>query len=148
VDEERRPADEELSKEQVSSRRETIYANWATMLVPLREEGLHLSPLAEMTLLGRPAVGIRVRHEGFPDLKLYFDKESGHLVKLERKFNNVEAGKVIAEETVYSGFQDVQWTKQSSRATTFWDGEKVSDITITETRLFEKPLEEKLFSRP
>jgi hypothetical protein len=138
---------EELSKEQVASRRETIYANWATMLVPLKAPGVRLSPLAETTVLGRRAVGILVTQDRRPDLKLYFDKESGLLVKLERKFNNVEAGKVSTEETLYSEYQDVQRTKQPSRATTFWDGQKVSDVTV-ETRLFEKPLDETVFSKP
>jgi major membrane immunogen (membrane-anchored lipoprotein) len=139
---------EELTKDQVASGRETIYANWATMLVPLKAPGVRLAPLAETTVLGRRAVGILVTQNRRPDLKMYFDKESGLLVKLERKFNDVEGGKVVTEETLYSENQDVQGTKQPSRATTFWDGKKVSDVTVTETRLFEKPLDETQFSKP
>ena len=139
---------EELSNDQVASQLDTIYTNWATMLVPLKAEGFRLKPLKEATVHGRKAVGILIAHDKQRPLKFYFDKESGLLVKLERPFNNVEVGKVVTEETLYSDFREVQGTKQPFKMVTFWDGVKVGDLSATEIRLYEMPLDEKLFSKP
>jgi hypothetical protein len=69
-------------------------------------------------------------------------------VKYERPFKNAEAGKELVEETVYSDFRTVQGTKQAFKFTTFWDGVKVSEMTTTEFHLYEKPLDEDVFSKP
>jgi hypothetical protein len=139
---------EELSKEQVESRLETTYVSWVGMLAPLKGKGFRLAPLGEARVLGREAVGILVRHDLHGPVKLFFDKESNLLVKYERRFGNVEAGKEFTEETVYSDFKDVQGTQQPFKLTTFWDGVKIADLSITEMELSERPLDEKLFSKP
>jgi outer membrane lipoprotein-sorting protein len=141
-------ASENLSSEQLESRREIIYLNWATMLVPSKVEGFRLSLLDETTVAGRKAVGILVSHDKHGPLKLYFDKETHLLVKYERKFKNVEVGKEFEEECVYSDYKDVQETKQPVKIEVSWNGMKLCDLQISEMKLSEKPLDEKLFTKP
>ncbi len=141
-------ATEELSKEQIESRGETIYVSWATMFVPLKAEGIRLSCLAETSVDGRKAVGILVSHEKHNTLKLYFDKETHLLVKYQRKFKNVEVGKEFDEESVFSDYRNVQETKQPFKVVTSWDGVKISDLLISDMKLYEKPMDEKLFTKP
>jgi hypothetical protein len=139
---------EDLSKDQVESRLEGIYTSWASMLVPLKEEGFRLSPLKEVDVQGRKAVGILVNHTKYRSIKLYFDKQSSLQVKYERPFKNVEVGKEMVEEMVCSDFRTVQGTKQAFKFTIFWDGVKVADMRVTEFQLYEKRLDETVFSRP
>ena len=47
-----------------------------------------------------------------------------------------------------SDYRNVQETKQAFKVEVFWDGVKVSDLLISEMKLHEKPLDEKLFSKP
>jgi hypothetical protein len=141
-------ATENLSGEQLESRREIIYLNWATMLVPSKTEGFRLSLLDETTVAGRKAVGILVSHDQHGPLKLYFDKETHLLVKYERKFKNVEVGKEFKEECVYSDYKDVQETKQPVKIEVSWNGMKLCDLQISEIKLYEKPLDDKLFVKP
>jgi hypothetical protein len=141
-------ATENMSKELIDSRRELIYVNWVTMFVPLKAEGFRLSPLEETSVAGRKAVGILVSHDKHDAVKLYFDKETHLLVKYQRKYKSVEADKVVDEECVYSDYRDVQELKQPFKFETWWDGVKVSELSIVDMKLYEKPMDEKLFTKP
>jgi hypothetical protein len=141
-------ATEKLSSEQLESRRDEIYLNWVTMLVPLKAKGFRLSPLAETSIAGRKAVGILVVQDKHDRISLYFDKNTHLLMKYERKYNNVAVGKVVDEECVYSDYRNLQETKQPFKMEVFWDGKKVYDLRILEMKLHEKPLDDGLFSKP
>jgi len=137
-----------LSAEQVVSEHEIIYVSWATNFVPLKEREFRLSVLDETTVAGRKVVGILIAHDRHEPLKLYFDKESYLLAKYRRKFKNIESGKDVDEECLYSNYRTVQGTKQPFESETSWDGVKVSHFLISEIKLYDKPLDEKLFSKP
>jgi outer membrane lipoprotein-sorting protein len=141
-------ATEQLSSEDLESRHEFIYMSWATMLVPLKAQGFRLSPLDETSVAGRKAVGILVSHDKHNPLKLYFDKETHLLVKSQCKDKNLIVGKEVDEECVYSDYRNVEETKQSFRVEEFWDGVKATDLLVSEMKLYEKPLDDKLFSKP
>jgi len=137
----------------VNSRQELIYLSWATMLVPLKGTGFRLSPLGETSVGGRKAVGVLVTHEKHSPLKMYFDAETHLPVNYQRKFKNVEyenvaIGNEVSEECVFSDYRNVQETRQYFRVVTFWDGMKVIDLTISEQKFYEKPLDDKLFTKP
>ncbi|HEV2968351.1 MAG TPA: hypothetical protein VGY55_00080 [Pirellulales bacterium] len=141
-------ATEKLSKDQLESRREEIYLNWVTMLVPLKAKGFRLSSLAETSIAGRKAVGILVVQDKHDPVSLYFDKETHLLIEYERKYNNVAVGKVVDEECKYSDYRNVRETKQPFKMEVFWEGKKVYDLRISEMKLHEKPLDDSLFSKP
>ena len=141
-------ATEEMSKDQLKSHQDLLYANWEMMLVPLKSQEFRLSLLDEINVNGRKAVGVLVSHDGHDPLKLYFDKENHLLVKYERKYKNVDEGKVIVEETTLWDYRDVQKTKQPFKFEVFWDGAKVEDLSASAIKLYEQPLDEKLFSKP
>jgi len=141
-------ATEKLSDEQLASRREIIYLNWITMFVPLEGKEFRLSPLDEIDVGGRKAVGILVKHQKHDPVKLYFDKESHLLVEYRRKFKNVEANKDFDELCLFGDYRTVQDTKQPFKVEVSYDGAKVSELQVQEVKLFEKPLDDKLFSKP
>jgi|SRR5208282_3696839 len=134
--------------DQVESERETIYINWATMLVPLRKQGFRLSTVKDITVAGRKAEGILIAHDKHRPLKFYFDKETHLLVKCERTLKKSESENEGTEETVWSDFQEIQGTRQAMKASILWDGVEVSEATTTELKFYEKPLNEKLFAKP
>ncbi|HEV2969138.1 MAG TPA: hypothetical protein VGY55_04050 [Pirellulales bacterium] len=139
---------ETLSGERLKDRQELMYDNWATQLFPLKAEDFHLSILDETEVDGRKAVGILVKHERHEPLKLYFDKETHLLVKVQGKFKNLDDGKEHDEEAVYSDYRDVQETKQPFRCKTFSDKKADTDLHLTEMTPYDKPLDEKLFLKP
>jgi hypothetical protein len=139
---------EEMSKEKIESRQEDIYLNWATMFVPLKGKGYQLSPLGETDVAGRKAIGILVRHDKHADLKFYFDRETHLLAKHERKLKNSDDGKEHTEECLYSDFRTVQDVQQPFKVEGLSDGVKEAEFKVVEMKLYDKPLDEKLFSKP
>jgi hypothetical protein len=139
---------ESMSKEQVDFQQEMIYLNWATMFVPLKAAGFRLSTLGETDIAGRKAVGILISHDKHGPLKMYFDKETHLLAKYHRKFKDPDAGKEFDEDCVFSDYRAVQDTKQPFKFETTRDGVKVNDGRIVEMKLYDKPLDEKLFAKP
>src|SRR5262249_43908858 len=75
----------ELSAERLGELREEAYVLWLTTLTPLTKSEYTLTPLAEIKVNGDPAVGVLAKTKGRPDVKLYFDKKSDLLVKVERR---------------------------------------------------------------
>jgi hypothetical protein len=137
-----------LSGEQLHARREFAYVIWVVMLFPLKADDFHLSVLDDSEVGGRKAVGILVKHEKHDPVRLYFDKETHLFVKLQHQCKNPEDGKEYDEECVVSDYRSVQETKQPFKYETFWDKKKVSDLLVTEMKLYDKPLDEKLFTKP
>ena len=139
---------ETLSGERLKDRLEFVYVCWATQLFPLKTQEFHLSVVDENDVGGRKAVGILVKHENREPLKLYFDKETHLLVKVQGKYKNPDDGKEYDEEDVYSDYRSVQETKQPFRCESFLDKKKDTDLLITEMTPYKTPLDEKLFTKP
>jgi hypothetical protein len=138
----------EMNGEQLAMRRDSAYKNWVTLLVPLEAGEFRLSTIDDASVLGRPAVGILVSHDKHDPVKLYFDKETHLLVKQKGKVKNPATSKEADMECVYSDFRNVDGMKAPFKAEMFLDGQKVGDSVIFERELYEKPLDEKLFSDP
>jgi hypothetical protein len=134
--------------DQLDAEKETVYINWATMLVPLLKPGFRLTTVKEISVAGRPAEGILIRHDKHRPLKFYFDKQTHVLVECERTLRKEESENEGTEQTVWSDFQVIQGTKQAMMASVLWDGVEVSDAKTTELKFYDKPLDEKLFARP
>src|SRR5207253_1892146 len=77
---------------------EGAYGNWLTMLVPLKDKQFTLSPVPESKVGDRPVVGFKVSHKDHRDVKLYFDKANGLLLKMENKAKDRENDKDVNEE--------------------------------------------------
>jgi hypothetical protein len=113
----------------------------------MKAKEFRLTFLDETSVAGRKAAGILVMHDGHPTFKLYFDKETHLLVKGQAK-ETFYGGKVRDVECLFSDYRDVQGIKQPFAIETFLDGTKDSDEQFIEMKLFDKPLDEKLFSKP
>lgn len=137
-----------LTGDKLASRRENVYVNWVTMLFPLTAAEFHLSVLDETEIDGRKAVGILVEHNKREPVKLFFDKETHLFVKLQHKYKNPDDGKEYDEECILSDYRPVQEAKQPFKVKVLWDKETVMDMAVTEMKLSDKPLDEKLFTKP
>ncbi len=80
---------QELSKEQVAEVRESMHVQRVARLACLSGKDYKLSTLGELKVDKRPALGVRVEFKGRRDVNLFFDKESGLLVKTETRARDV-----------------------------------------------------------
>lgn len=75
---------DEASKDDLPEIKATLYALRMPLLLPaLLDKAVKLSPLAEIEIDGRAALGVTVAHKGRKDVNLFFDKETGLPAKSE-----------------------------------------------------------------
>lgn len=76
--------------------------------------------------------GVLVQVKGFADLRLGFDRKTGHLVRVVRKALDPDTGKEGELEQVLSDYKAFGGLSRPTRATLSKDGQKLLDLT-TET---------------
>ena len=72
-----------LGAERLREIRNEMYVLWLTTLTPLKKDDVQLSPLPDIKVHGEAAAGIKATSKGHPDVKLYFDKKTHLLVKVD-----------------------------------------------------------------
>jgi hypothetical protein len=103
--------------------RDEAYVEWLTTLVPLKKDGVTLKPLPA----NKGTVGIAVSSKDRPDVKMYFDKDSRLLVKIER--DAVQAGVKIGKEYQFADYKEVDGAKLPTKLTELVNDKKFSEIT-------------------
>ncbi|MGE3805072.1 MAG: hypothetical protein AB7K24_10410 [Gemmataceae bacterium] len=138
----------EMTKEQVAEQRENQYAGWVTTLAPLKDKAYQLSLLKESKVGDRPAVGIKVAHKDHRDVSLFFDKESGLLIKSEfRTKSQEQGGKEVLQEMYYSDYKEVEGIKIPSKIKILRDGKKFVEAENTDIKPMGK-LPDSVFGKP
>jgi hypothetical protein len=138
---------QDMPKEALAEMKEQKYAEDLDRLSFLNEKGVELSALDESKVDGKPAVGILVKSKAHRDVKLYFDKSSGLLVKRQHNVLDPTSGKEVSQEVLFSDFQDKDGVKHYRKIAAFRDDKKLFEGKVTELEFFDK-LEDKVFARP
>jgi hypothetical protein len=135
-------------KEQIAEAKEEMYRDSLTALLPLKEKGITLSSLGDVKVNDKPAIGIRVSSKGHRDVNLFFDKDSGFLVKSESTVkDDMAGGKEVAQEELYSDYKDVGGVKHPSKLVISRDGKKYVDAEVSDLEMKEK-LDDGTFGKP
>ena len=138
---------EELSAERLLEQQMRSHQMHVANLVPLIKGKDHrLSPLGEIKVEGRPAVGVRVETKGRQDISLYFDKENALLVKMERRGLDLMQ-KDVAVEVFYSAYKEFDGVKQPTKRVTHHDGNVYTVVELTELRVDDQ-IADSEFERP
>jgi len=137
---------EEMSEDQLEAAKDGLYADWVATLLPLKDAAFQLAPLAEIKVGDRPAVGIKVSHKGHKDLSLYFDKDKGLLLKIQRRTKDM-TGQEVDQETFFTDYKDDNGVQRAKKQKTKRDGNDFVDIEIAEFKPAEK-LDESTFAKP
>jgi hypothetical protein len=135
----------EMVKEKVDDLREEAYVWWLATLAPLQKETFELSSLPESQVNGKPADVVKVASKGHPDARLYFDKATGLLVKIDR--TTKEAGLEVFKEYLYSDHKEIDGVKVPLREVLQVNGRKRHDVTLTAYKVLAKP-DESAFTKP
>jgi hypothetical protein len=142
----------DLPKDALEEQQEQAFINWVTFVMPaaLLDKSFELSSLGEMEVEKRPAVGVRAVCKGHRDLNLYFDKETGLLVRGEYRVKDVQGlqgGKEVTQEVLLSDYQPVQGIKQAMKAAIKWDGKPYVDAELSDLKYTDR-LDDSLFAKP
>ncbi len=136
----------ELGPDRLDELREEAYVLWLFTLTPLlNEPGFELSPAGEAEVGGRPALGVKAAHKGHADTRLYFDKESGLLVQIERRAS--EGGLPVQKRYVYADHKEFDGVRLPTREAELSDGKVTVELKDVSYRLL-RGVNEGVFSKP
>jgi hypothetical protein len=137
----------ELDKESLGNEKRTAYLTMVPItIVPLKSQGFKVEALAEESVGGKPAVGIKVTPADGKTFNLYFDKESGLPVRLVAKVAGF-MGDEFTQETTFSDYQDMGGIKKATKIQAKRDGEKFIETQITEFKVLDT-VDAKTFAEP
>jgi hypothetical protein len=113
----------------------------------LQEKGTELMSLGELKINDRPAVGLKVSRKGWPDVDLFFDKETHLPVKLETRFKETKDGPDVAHSFTFGEYKEADGVKYFSRVKLHRDETLISDMEVTELKRLDK-IDDGRFAKP
>jgi hypothetical protein len=138
----------EMNKDEMAFQKESLYAQGVERLLVLKEKDFTFAPLEAIKVDGKATVGVKVSRKGHEDIKLYFDKETNLLVKVERRVKASEQGyKEVNQETFFKDWKDVDGIKVVQKVVDKRDGKLYVEEEVSDVKYLEK-VEPKLFSKP
>jgi hypothetical protein len=138
---------DELDKDKLAEIHAQAYSGWVSTLAPLKDKRFTLATIGEMKIDNKPALGVKVTSKGRRDVDLYFDKETGMLVKTETRVKDDASGQEVTEENFPSGYKEVQGIKHAMKFIVKRDGKLFLEGEATECHLAEK-LDASVFAKP
>ena len=126
---------------------EQIYLSEVTRLTTLKDKKFELFSLGEAKVQDKPAIGIRVANKDHKDINLFFNKETGLLVKFEHRTVDFNTQQEVNEERIITEFQDKDGTKEPKKAIINRDGKKYIDVEVLEVK-YQDEIDDTQFSKP
>ncbi len=118
----------EMGAERLAEQRAEAYVLWLTTLVPLqKDDAFTLAPQPDDKVLGRPAQVIKVGRKDQPDVRLFFDKASHLLVKVQRKAR--EGGLEFEQEFFFADHKDFDGVKLPTAVVEARSGRKFNELS-------------------
>lgn len=119
----------------------------AKRLLPLLEDkSYQLAVLEELKVNERPAVGIRITGRGRKEMRLYFDKEYGLLVRAENRLDDGK-GKEIRQHFFFGDFKDIGGYKRPTKVRAYRDGRQIMEAEMLDAKVLDK-VDETEFAKP
>jgi hypothetical protein len=143
----------DMPKEMLEDSQEANYHTELTLIpLALRNSKLRLARLPEVKVGDRAAVGLKVSHPNHREVRLYYDKENGQLLKSEtherRWGKDGKAIKEVIVEAFYSDYRDVDGVRLPFKSRNLQDGKPYVDMEMTEVKWLKEKLEDRVFGRP
>jgi hypothetical protein len=136
-----------LTREQVLEYHEHMHAERVAGLASLlSDEKFSLAPLGELVIDGARAAGVLVRHRGRRDVKLYFDRTSGLLLKMESKVK--ENGALRTQEIFFSDYTEFGSLLRPRKVVTKRDRKDYTTWEVTSFTALELKADPGEFGRP
>jgi acetyl esterase/lipase len=104
----------------------------------LEDKSYELTALDEIKVNDISAIGVKVTAKGQRDVKLYFDKNTGLLAKIEWHIFEDGANKEVLEEQFPSDYKEIDGLKTAMKEVWHRAGKKVLEMAYSEVKYREK----------
>ncbi|HTU22781.1 MAG TPA: hypothetical protein VMG10_32370 [Gemmataceae bacterium] len=121
----------------------------AKRLLPLLEDkSYQLAVVEELKVNDRPAVGIRITGRGRREMRLYFDKEFGLLVRAENRLGDSKSKeKEVRQHFFFGDFKDIGGYKRATKVRAYRNGQEIMEAELLDAKVLEK-VDETEFAKP
>jgi outer membrane lipoprotein-sorting protein len=136
-----------MSAEDLAAMKESRYANEVSSLAALLRPPFRLTSLGDRKVNDRPAIGVRVTCLNRPPIELFFDKQSGLLVKSARRVMVAGQPERALREAWYEDYREVNGVKWAMKTTYKEDGKLTSQLTLEDVSFVDK-FDSDTFSKP
>lgn len=137
---------QEMAKTALKEKQEELYVWWLMNLTPLVKDEFQLKPLADVKVHDSDASVVGVSRKDSPDVRLFFDKKSGLLVKIARRAK--ESGLVVNKEYFFSDHKEFDGVKMPTKEIVLLNGTvKMSDFKFDNYKVLSR-VEDKVFEKP
>jgi len=134
----------EMGAESLRELRDELAVRRLATLTPLTRGEFKLAPLPEVKVNGEPAVGVKAA-QGKTEMKLYFDKKTHLLVKIERRAS--EGGRMIDKEYVFGDHKEFDGVTLPTKEVVLINGRKFSEEAGMTYKMPRK-IDDALFGKP
>ncbi len=137
----------ELTKDELALQLHGHRAGWISTLLPLTDKAFQLKAVGEAKVGKQTASVVQVSRKDYPDVKLYFAKDTGLLVKSEYRTKAAEQEfKEVSQATYFSDYRDVDGAKVAYKRVMKRDDKLYIEAETTEMKTGK--VDAKMFARP
>jgi hypothetical protein len=139
---------EDLTGDALKEMQEGRYVSWVASMLPLlKDNDYTLAPLPDTKVADKPAVGVKVSRKGHRDVKLYFDKGSGMLVRVDHRARDEQAMADVDEEATLGDYKDFDGAKMPTKMVVKRDGKLYVEAEVQDLKPAGK-LDKSTFAKP
>ena len=121
---------------------------WAERLFPLTDNAYELSKIDGIEVNGRETVGIKASHADGRDIKLFFDKDTYLIAKLETTVITPEHGtKPVSSEAIFTDHRHFGGVRMPSKYKLYYDKKLFVEAETIDYKVFAT-LNPKHFDEP
>jgi outer membrane lipoprotein-sorting protein len=137
----------EMDKKQLASQQNDYKAGYMASLLPLKDKAFTLKKLADAKVDKMDAQVVEASRKDWPTIKLFFDKKTNYLVKMEYKSKAADMDfKEVTMANVLSDFRKVDGAMVPHKMNMTRDGEKFVEGEVIEMKTGK--LDAKTFAMP
>ena len=119
----------------------------AQQLTPLLDKKYQLSPLGELKIGERQAIGLKVTEKDQPDLDLYFDKETSLPLRVEVRLKEPGNSEETTHAFYFEEYKDFDGIKHFTKLTLKRDDKTLIEMKLSEVKR-EAKLDDSVFAKP
>lgn len=120
----------------------------AKRLLPLLEDkSYQLAVVEDVEVSDRPAAGVRITGRGRKEMRLYFDKEYGLLVRAENRLDGGKGKEEIRQHFFFGDYKDIGGCKRPTKLRAYRDSKQIMEAELLDAKTLDK-VDETEFAKP
>jgi hypothetical protein len=137
----------EMTAKELKNHKVNARAGWIMSLLPLKDKAFTLTVIDGIDVDGKPTAGVKVTRADYPEVKLFFDRQSGLLVMSQNPAFSIEQGKMVQSETRYQNYKLMDGAQVPTHIIVKHDGKLFVETDIHDLKA-AGTLDAKVFAAP